>query len=52
MNGVQMEVASRWGRLSASTGSTQRVRRGVGFGGCVCGGKPSTNENHEPSANG
>jgi hypothetical protein len=31
-----MEVASGWGRLS--------LQRVVGFGGRVCGGKPSTNE--------
>jgi len=47
MDGAQMEVASDWVGLSASTGSAQRLRRGVGFGECVCGGKPSTNENHE-----
>jgi len=39
MDGVQMGVASGWGRLSA--------RRVVGFGGRVCGGEPSTNEKHE-----
>jgi len=44
MDDVQMRVASGWWRLSASTGSAQRVRRVVGFGGRICGGNPSTNE--------
>jgi hypothetical protein len=33
---VERKSALGWGRLS--------LRRVVGFGGCVCGGKPSTNE--------
>jgi len=36
MDGVQMEITSGWGMLS--------LRRVVGFGGRVCGEKPSTNE--------
>jgi hypothetical protein len=44
MNGARMGVASDWAGLS--------LRRVLGFGGRVRGGKPSTNENHEPSANG
>jgi len=39
MDDVQMEVTLGWGRLSASTGSAQRVRRVVGFGERGCGGK-------------
>ena len=41
---VQIRVASEWVGLS--------LRRVLGFGRRVGGGKPSTNENHEPSANG
>ncbi len=52
MDGAQMGVASDWVGLSASTGSAQHLQRVVGFSGRVRGGKPSTNENHEPSANG
>ena len=51
-DGAQMGGASDWVGLSASTGSAQRLRRILDFGGRVRGGKPSTNENHEPSANG
>ena len=36
---VQMGVASEWVGLSAPTGSAQRLRRILGFGGRVCGGK-------------
>jgi len=32
-------TASEWVGLSASTGSAQRLRRILGFGGRVCGGK-------------
>ena len=34
---------------SLSDSARLSLRRVVGFGGCVCGGKPSTNENHECS---
>ena len=37
MDGAQMGVASGWVGLSASTGSAQRLRRVVGFGGRVRG---------------
>jgi len=36
-------TASEWAGLSASTGSAQRLRRVVDFGGRVCGGKGVTN---------
>jgi len=36
MDGAQMGVASDWVGLSASTGSAQRLRRILGFGGRVC----------------
>jgi len=39
MDDVQMGVASGWVGLSASTGSAQRLRRVLGFGGCVGGEK-------------
>jgi len=38
-DGAQMGVASGWVGLSASTGSAQRLRRILGFGGRVRGGK-------------
>jgi len=47
MDGAQVEDASDWVDLSASTGSAQRLRRVVGFGERVRGGNPSTNENHD-----
>jgi hypothetical protein len=42
MNSAQMEVASEWVGLSASTlpaVAALRLRRGVGFGGRVRGGE-------------